>query len=271
MFRINDEIEMLKRLIFIILGMMILLLQACPVIADMYENIPLLEAPIDPHDLPSLQRGAKMFINYCSSCHSLTFMRYNRMARDIGVLKPDGTLDEQLVKDSFIFTGARISDTLQIAMKKEEAKKWFGVTPPDLSVIAKARGVDWLYTYLLSFYQDKARPFGVNNLVFNETAMPDVLVNLRGTQIPIYGMKTIWMDGKPQNIKVIEHLLLVDPGTMQTSQFKTAVADLVNFLAYVSDPVKNQRQQLGWWVLGYLIIFAGLAYLLKKVYWKRIK
>lgn len=254
------------KILVVVLGMLHL-----PVWADSYEGIDLLKAPIEPNNLASLQRGAKIYINYCSGCHTLKFMRYNRMARDLGILNPDGSIAEQLVKESFIFTGARISDTIQIAMKNDEAKIWFGVTPPDLSVIARARGIDWLYTYLLGFYQDNSRPLGVNNLVFNETAMPDVLVNLRGVQVPIYETKTIEVDGKPQTIKVIDHLVLVEHGSMLPSQFNGAVTDLVNFLAYAAEPAKSQRLQLGWWIIGYLIIFAVLAFLLKRAYWKNIK
>lgn len=232
--------------------------------AESFDNVALLKAPIDLSNIPSLQRGAKFYINYCSGCHSLSFMRYNRIGQDLQI-------DAAMVKENFIFTGARITDTLQIAMPKDEAKNWFGVTPPDLSVEARARGVDWLYTYLLSFYQDNARPWGVNNLVFNETAMPDVLANLRGKQVPVYVTKQIFMDNKAQLIHVIDHLVLVDPGSMSQEQFESAVADIVNFLAYVAEPAKLQRERIGIWVVEFLILFAVLAYLLKRAYWKNLK
>jgi len=244
----------------------VLLLLVVPVAwAESYDDVPLLKAPINLADLPSLQRGAKMYINYCSGCHSLNFMRYNRLASDIGIE------DKQVVKDSLIFTGAKITDTLQIAMQKEDAKSWFGVTPPDLSVIARARSADWLYTYLLSFYQDNSRPWGVNNLVFNETAMPDVLANLRGVQAPIYSTKTLEMDGVPRTIKVIDHLALIEHGEMYPEQFNAVVGDLVNFLVYVGEPSRREREHLGLWVIEYLLIFAVLAYLLKRAYWKYVK
>lgn len=236
-----------------------------------YDDIPLKEAPINPYDQASLQRGAKMYINYCSGCHTLNFMRYNRLAKDIGIVDENGQVDEQLVKDNLIFTGGRITDTLQVAMRKNDAKEWFGVVPPDLSVIARARGVDWLYTYLLSFYQDNSRPLGVNNLLFNETAMPDVLVNLRGRQIPLYQEQTITMDGKPQVVRSISDLVLIKDGMMTAHQFEMAVADLVNFLDYVGEPSRAQRYELGPWVIGYLILFALIAFLLKKTYWSKLK
>lgn len=201
-------------------------------------SIPLIKAPIDPDNLASLQRGAKIFINYCAGCHSLTFMRYNRLAKDIGIVDADGQVAQDIVKDNLIFTGVRIADPIQTAMTKKDAEKWFGVAPPDLSVIARARGVNWLYTYLLSFYRDESRPLGVNNKLFPETAMPDVLATLRSS--------------------------------MTQPQFAATVTDLVNFLNYVGEPARRDREQLGFWVLGFLVIFSLVAFLLKKEYWKNI-
>lgn len=234
------------------------------------EGIPLLKAPIHPNDLASLQRGAKMYINYCSGCHSLGFMRYNRAASDMGIVDVNGKPDKAIIQDNLIFTGAGIADTLRVAMQKNEAKQWFGVAPPDLSLITRSRGVDWLYTYLLSFYEDETRPLGVNNLLFNETAMPDVLVNLRGTVVPLYKTEAITMAGQTRSIHQIERLVLQKQGNMSFEQFETSVTDLVNFLAYVAEPAKRERERLGFWVLGFLIIFAVLAYFLKKEYWRDI-
>ena len=134
---------------------------------------PLVKAPIDPHDHASLQRGAKLFVNYCMGCHSLDYQRYNRLGRDIGLT------DEQ-VKENLIFTGAKVGDTMKNAMPKADAKRWFGVTPPDLTVIARSRGVDYLYNYLQTFYLDPTRPLGVNNAVFPNAGMPHVLWELQG-------------------------------------------------------------------------------------------
>lgn len=239
--------------------------------AQTEDGIKLLKAPINTSDVLSLQRGAKLYINYCSGCHSLNFIRYNRLARDLKLVDKDGRVDEQLLKNNFIFTGAKASDPIQSGTRKEDAKNWFGVAPPDLSLVARSRGSDWLYTYLLSFYQDSSRPFGVNNLLFNETAMPDVLVLLRGMQVPVYQIKDITMDGQMQQVREINHLVITESGTMSPQQFDTAVADIVNFLTYVGEPTKSARQSLGVWVIGYLILFAVITYLLKKEYWKKIK
>lgn len=225
---------------------------------------------LHPDDPLSLERGARLFINYCSGCHSLAFMRYNRMAKDIGILDRNGQLDKKTLKDNLIFTDAGIADTLQIAMSKKDAKSWFGVAPPDLSLVARSRGIDWLYTYLLDFYQDHTRPWGVNNLLFNETAMPDVLVNLRGQQVARYRTQMITMNGITTPVQTIDRLVLLQPGILTPQQFDASVADLVNFLAYVGEPARRERKHLGPWVLGFLLIFAVLTYLLKKEFWKHI-
>jgi ubiquinol-cytochrome c reductase cytochrome c1 subunit len=238
--------------------------------ANSYEGIPLLVAPIQPTDQLSLQRGAKIYINYCSGCHSLNFMRYNTLAQGIGLIDKQSQIDKDLLKENLIFTGAGIADTIQIAMPKKDAQKWFGVAPPDLSLIARSRGVNWLYTYLLSFYRDDSRPLGVNNLLFNETAMPDVLANLRGEVLPFYRTEVVGMNGEKQTVRAIDHLFLQKQGAMTTQQFDVAMTDLVNFLAYVSEPAKQERQNIGYWVLGFLVIFAVLAYLLKREYWKDV-
>lgn len=234
------------------------------------DGITLRKAPINPKDTASLQRGARIFINYCSGCHSLNFMRYNRAALDLGIVDKNGKVDSAIIKDNLIFTNSGIADTMQVAMLKNDAKQWFGVIPPDLSLIARSRGVDWLYTYLLSFYRDNTRPLGVNNLLFNETAMPDVLVNLRGTIVPIYRTATVTLAGQTQTVREIERLVQQEPGSMSPQQFDTTVADLVNFLAYVGEPAKRERETIGFWVLGFLIIFAVLTYFLKKEYWKDV-
>lgn len=238
--------------------------------ASSYDGVPLQHVKINPNDVPSLQRGAKLYINYCSGCHSLNFMRYNRLAEDLHLLDKTGQVDTTLVKDNLIFTKARIADTIQVAMSQADAKRWFGVAPPDLSVIARARGTDWLYTYLLDFYEDAHRPLGVNNLVFNETAMPDVLAELRGVQVPVYAKKVITVDGKQQVVNSIQRLVVIKEGSMSPQQFKVAVADIVNFLAYVGEPYKTTRQHLGYWVLGFLILFSIIAYLLKREYWRKL-
>ena len=211
------------------------------------------EANIDLSDQASLQRGAKYFVNYCLSCHSAKFQRYNRMARDLG-------LTEEEVKQNLMFTTDKIGDTMNVAMDPEQSAKWFGTTPPDLSVTTRARGVDWVYTYLRSFYVDESRPFGVNNRVFPDVGMPHVLWKLQGVQTAV----TKEVDGQ----KVIEKLEITEPGTMSAQEYDSAVRDLTAFLSYVGEPIQMKRKQLGVWVLLFIAVFFVLAYLLKKEYWK---
>lgn len=224
------------------------------------EGYPLAKAPIDPHNKASLQRGAKYFVNYCMGCHSLEHQRYNRLARDIGLT------DEQ-VKDNLIFTGAKVGDTMKNAMPKAAAKQWFGVTPPDLTLIARSRGVDYLYTYLQTFYKDPTRPFGVNNAAFPNAGMPHVLWELQGMQEPVYAMHK---DAAGNEVKTIASFKLTQPGSLSPPEFKEAMADLTNFLAYVAEPIKLERQHIGVWVLLFLALTTVVFYLLKKEYWKDV-
>ena len=243
----------------IILALAVLALPALSV-ASGGEGYHLMTAPIDSHNKASLQRGAKLFVNYCMGCHSLEHQRYNRMARDIGLT------DEQ-VKENLIFTGAKVGDTMKNAMRKSEAKGWFGVVPPDLTLIARSRGVDYLYTYLLTFYEDPSRPFGVNNAAFPNAGMPHVLWELQGMQKPVYEKHK---NAEGHEVETLTGFELVQPGSMNPPQFKESMADLVNFLSYVGEPIKLERQRIGVWV----ILFLGLAfvvfYLLKKEYWKDV-
>lgn len=221
---------------------------------------PLETAPIDPHNKASLQKGAKLFVNYCMGCHSLEHQRYNRMARDIGLT------DEQ-VKGNLIFTGAKIGDLMKNAMPKAEAKRWFGVTPPDLTLIARSRGVDYLYTYLQTFYLDPTRPFGVNNAAFPNAGMPHVLWELQGWQKPVY---EVHKDHDGHETKVLKEFELVQPGSMSPPEYKEAMVDLVNFLAYVGEPIQLERQRIGIWVVLFLALATVVFYLLKKEYWKDV-
>jgi ubiquinol-cytochrome c reductase cytochrome c1 subunit len=216
------------------------------------------KAPIDPANQASLQRGVKLFANYCLGCHSAASMRYNRL-RDIGLT------DEQ-IKDNLIFTGTKVGDTMQSAMNPQESKKWFGVTPPDLSVIARSRTPDWLYTYLRSFYRDGSRPSGWNNTVFPNVGMPHALWQLQGEQ----ELKTAdVVDGQGSKTEV-HTLVLAKKGTLSPLEYDAAVADLVNYLAYMAEPVKAQRLQLGWFVLLFLGLFFVVALKLKKEFWKDV-
>ena len=218
---------------------------------------------VDLADKASLQRGATTFVNYCMGCHSAAYMRYNRLGKDLGI-------SEKVLKTNFMFNpDNKVGDTMSIAMRKADAKEvYFGVNPPDLSVIARSRGADWLYTYFLSFYKDDSRPTGVNNLVFREVGMPHVLWELQGMQAPLY--EDVRMhDGNKK--KVITELEQISEGTQSPEEYEQTVRDLVNFLVYLGEPAQLQRKKVGFWVLLYLIvILLPVCYLLKKEYWKDI-
>lgn len=218
------------------------------------ESIHLQSAKIDLTDKVSLLRGAKHFVTYCLGCHSAKYMRYLRIAVDTGV-------DEKTVLNEIAPVGISIYDQLHSAMNKHDAEKWFGTQPPDLSLIARSRGADWLYSYLKSYYIDPNRPFGVNNTVFEDTAMPNPLWQLQGEQ-HAEQRKTIWGD--------YTQLVLSEPGKLSEKEFDLFINDLVNFLVYVGEPVQLERKQLGKYVLLFFALFTIIAYLLKKEYWRDI-
>lgn len=224
------------------------------------EGVHLDKADIDPANKESLQRGARTFVNYCMSCHSAKYQRYIRLGRDLGI-------SDQDVIENLMFTGEKIGDHMDVAITKEDAKMYFGAAPPDLTLVARVRGADWLYTYLRTFYLDDSRPFGVNNMVFPNVGMPHVLWQLQGWQKPIYKTET---DAEGQEHKVLETVELVEPGSQSPAEYDRTVRDLVNFLAYMGEPVKLERQRLGVKVLLFLLVFFIFAYLLKKEYWKDI-
>ena len=210
------------------------------------------KAPDRLNDLPALQHGVKIFVNYCLNCHSASYMRYNRL-KDIG-------LSEGQIKSSLLFTAEKVGEPMRIALQRADAKVWFGAAPPDLTVIARARssefgsGADWLYTYLRSFYRDESRPTGWNNVVFANVGMPHVLWDLQGDQV------------------LGEHhkLELVKPGKLKPEEFDSYVADLVGFLKYMGEPMAEFRKKLGVVVLIFLAIFFVFAYALKREYWKDV-
>jgi len=215
---------------------------------------------IDLGDKASLQRGARTFVNYCMSCHSAHFSRFNRVAKDLEIP------DELMIKN-LMFTTKKIGNTMTVAMRPDDAEKWFGVAPPDLSVVARARGADWLYTYLKSFYLDPKRPTGVNNLVFDKTAMPDVLWTLQGLQRPI--MKTEKND-EGKDIEVIDGFELARHGLETKEEYDRTVRDLVNFLVYMGEPARLIRTSVGVWVILFLLALLAVVYPLKKEYWKDV-
>jgi len=218
------------------------------------------KADVDVSDIASLQRGARTFVNYCMGCHSAAYMRYNRMGTDLGI-------EEAILQSNLMFGTEKSGDTMTIAMQKEDAEKFFGIAAPDLSVIARSRGADWLLTYFMTFYRDDSRPFGVNNLAFKDVAMPNVLWELQGMQKAVY--KTVQReDGS--NHEVIDHLELETPGLLDSTQYKNTVNDLVNFLVYVGEPAQIQRKKTGVVVILYLLVLLVIVYMLKKEYWKDI-
>lgn len=219
----------------------------------------------------SLQRGANLYVNYCGGCHSLQYVRYKDMAKDIGIVDKKGNVLEKLVQANLNFTSDKINDAILVATPKKEAQQWFGVAPPDLSLVARSRGKDWLYTYLKSFYEDPKKPWGMNNMVFPDVGMPNVLQGLQGTQVAVLKTVTVMDDtGQPYEKKVIDHLETKNAGSMNQVEFDQAVTDLVNFLEYVGEPHKLKRERLGGWVLLFLVVFTLFAYLLKREYWKDI-
>ncbi len=219
------------------------------------EGVALQEADFDLTDNASLQRGAKHFVTYCLGCHSIKHIRYLRIAQDINV-------EQKNMLEDIAPEGASIYDQVHSAMNAHDAEKWFGTQPPDLSLIARSRGADWLYSYLKGFYIDKARPFGVNNVVFEDVGMPNPLWQLQGQQKPTY--QTI--EGK----KTIAKLILEEHGTLSDKEFDRVVNDLVNFLVYVGEPVQLERKSMGKYVIFFILMFGVLAYLLKKEYWKDV-
>jgi ubiquinol-cytochrome c reductase cytochrome c1 subunit len=206
----------------------------------------LMQANVDIANTVSLQNGAKLFVNYCVSCHSAEYMRYNRMAKDLG-------LSDDMVKKNLMFASDKIGDTMTIAMRPDDAEQWFGVRPPDLSVIARSKGVDYLYSFLNGFYVDPSRPTGVNNHYYPNTAMPHVLWELQGLQDNHGDAYQTSSDGE-----------------MTPVQYQQATRDLVAFLDYVGEPAKLVRYKIGFWVIAFLLVLFLVACMVKKEYWKDI-
>lgn len=219
-------------------------------------------ANVDISNTASLQRGARNFVNYCMGCHSARYVRYNRLGKDLG-------LSEAQVIENLMFTGERPHDTMKVSMHPDDAKRWFGTAPPDLSLMARARGADYLYSFLKSFYVDPGRPTGVNNLVLPGTAMPHVLWKLQGYQRAVY-------DGESDAAHATVHkkfkgFELAEKGSLTPQEYDQFVRDTVNFLVYIGEPMQLERRNLGLRVLGFLLVFFLFAYFLKKEYWKDVK
>jgi ubiquinol-cytochrome c reductase cytochrome c1 subunit len=218
------------------------------------------KASVDLTNTASIQRGAKLFVNYCMGCHSAKYMSYERMGNDLGLTK-------EQVEDNLMFTGSKVGDYMTIAMPESGSKEWFGTQPPDLTLVSRSRGNDWLYTYLRTFYVDESRPFGFNNLAFKDVGMPHVLWELEGIKKAVFKEHT---DEEGKKHKEFIGFEQVKDGSMTPAQYEMAVRDLVNFFAYAGEPAKLKRLQMGIWVIVFLVGFLVIAYLLKKEYWKDI-
>ena len=246
-------------------------------------------APINSHDVASLQNGAKLFVNYCLNCHSAGYMRYNRL-QDLG-------LTEQQIKDNLIFTGVKVGELMQVAIDRKDAKEWFGTAPPDLTVTARSRssgagsGADWIYTYLRSFYRDPARPTGWNNLVFFNVGMPHALWQLNGQQqlveeefesehaatVALIAAKSVVQmeevttnkDGRSVQRYVVK-TLQPGAGTLSQRDYDRIVVDLVNYMNYMAEPARLERRQIGFYALILLGLLFILVFALKKSYWKDV-
>jgi ubiquinol-cytochrome c reductase cytochrome c1 subunit len=218
-------------------------------------------ANVDVTNKASLQRGAANFVNYCLGCHSAQYVRYNRMAADLGITEQD-------LIDNLMFTADSPHQTMRIGIRPDDAKRWFGVVPPDLSLIARSRGPDYVYTFLRSFYADPAKATGTNNLVLPGTAMPHVLWELQGVQ------EAVWA-GEPNAQGDVSHefkeFRLATPGKLSPEEYDNFVRDTVNFLVYIGEPAQLQRRDLGAPVIAFLVFFTLIAYALKKEYWKDVK
>jgi ubiquinol-cytochrome c reductase cytochrome c1 subunit len=217
------------------------------------------QAGTDIDNLQSLQRGARNFMNYCSGCHSLKYLRYNRMAEDLKI--PESELTKDLM-----FTSNKAFEHIESAMPANAAD-WFGKQPPDLSLMARERGVDYIYSFLKGFYVDKTRIWGVNNLILPSAAMPDVLADLQGLQKPVFKNEP---DAHGSASMVLVGVEAMTPGAMKPEEYDQFVRDTVNFLDYAGEPIKAKRQSLGVFVILFLLVFFVFAYLLKKEYWKDV-
>ena len=212
------------------------------------ENIELSKAPVDLTDNLSLQRGAKIFTNYCLNCHGAKYMRYSNL-QDIG-------LSAETIKNDLLFTGNKIGDTMSVNMSMKDSKKWFGAAPPDLSVVARSRGADWIYSYMRGFYRDPTRPMGWNNTVYVNSAMPHILWELEGEKI---------LNPKTKKLEKFTS------GKLNAKEYDATIADLTNYLVYMSEPDQLKRKKMGYYVIGFLLLLLFLTINLKKEYWRDIK
>lgn len=246
---------MIKRLLAILVLVCGLFIAVNAVFAG--EGAEMASSQANIHNPAALRHGAKLFFNYCVGCHSLKYVRYSRMAADLG-------LSEKEVMDNLDFTGAKFQQEVISSMPAADAANWFGKAPPDLSLEVAVKGSDWVYNYLRSFYLDPSRPVGWNNTVFPNASMPNVLWSLQGIQTAVRGPSE---NGKPGEIEKLE---LSKPGRLTPAQYDKDASDLASFLQYASEPAALKRTSIGVWVLLYLGIFTLLAYILKREFWKDV-
>jgi len=231
-------------------------------------GFPLDHAPERGNDLPALQNGARLFVNYCLNCHSASLVRYNRL-RDIG-------LSDDQIRANLLFTSEKVGDLMKVSLAEKDAKAWFGAVPPDLSVIVRAKasgqgsGADYVYTYLRTYYKDSSRATGWNNLVYPNVAMPHVLWDLQGVRKAKFVEEKDPHD-ESKTVHKFEGFEQIKPGKLSSQAYDTQIADLVGFMAWMSEPVKNKRQQLGVWVLLFMSILVFLTWRLNASFWKEVK
>jgi len=251
----------MKKILLVLLAAVMLM----PMLATASSGAKLYKAPIDIYDKESLRRGAKNFADYCYSCHAAEFMRFNRIAKDLEM--SEGEVREMMIH-TFNEKGAptKIGDLMKVSMTDQFAKDTFGAAVPDLSLAARARGADWIYTYLRSFYVDPDRPTGFNNTVFPDVGMPHVLWSLQGLQEPVY--KTV----KHGDVEVeeLDHMEPIQAGKLSRVEYDMFLGDLTNFMVYIAEPVQVERRSMGWKVMLFLVVLFFFAYALKKEYWKDV-
>ena len=250
----------MKKIVWQILGGLAVALTMNAVHASS-SSFPLDAAPKRVNSEAALQNGAKLFVNYCLNCHGAVSMRYNRL-RDIGLT------DEQ-IKQNLLFSGEKVGDMMTVAISPKDAKAWFGAMPPDLSVIARAKGTDYLYTYLRTFYKDDTKATGWNNMAFPSVGMPHVMWELQGVRTAKYAEEKDPHDAT-KTVHVFKGFEQVTPGKLNSQQFDDAMADLVAYLQWMGEPAQLDRKRLGVWVLMFLAVFTVLAWGLNKSYWKDI-
>jgi ubiquinol-cytochrome c reductase cytochrome c1 subunit len=228
-------------------------------LAAFAEGESMLKAEVNLNNTASLQRGAKYFVNYCMGCHSAQYVRYNRLGEDLG-------LNDAQLENYLLPAGAKTSDTMQSALPPADGEKWFGRAPPDLSLEARSRGSDWIYSYLKSFYVDEKSHTGANNTILPNAAMPNVVWELQGLQ------KLVQVTEKDEKgaEHVVNHLEQVTTGKLTPRQYDQVAMDLTNFLSYIAEPVQLERRDLGLKVIGFLLVFFLFAYLLKLEIWKKV-